>query len=1138
MTEFIIGTEKADKSAEIFRRLNQKEDGREALLIVPDQFSFDTEIALYKRVKGEKLIDITVTSFSKLSEKIIGLYSVKGEYADDIVKKMMMFRTLNDLKGNFEFYERHIRKPEFPAFMLDVISTLKSGGIAPADLKRLLDSGKEMPKSLHDKLSDIFVIYKEYSDNLGKCFSDRLDDVMKAARLAEENGFFSHKDVYFYSFEEFSGNQLAFVKTALETAKNSVLTLTTDSAHSREQRFFAANKLLARLFTYAGKYKVTVIPETMPEAEETTVVRAGNMYGECKWIAAEINSLVTEKGYRYKDIAVLCGNGEYPVILESQLKKYNVPAFLDIPVSIIEKPLARFALFVLDALSLETEAILRYIKTGFVFITINGKRVKLTRRQINLLESFARKWNVTAKEWAKPFPKNEETEAVEELRKQIVKPLKELKKRIEGQTGDVITRELCSFLMDEDKMNIESSIMGLCKANFEQSSDELVTDEKKVEEYRQLWSKIVSVFESAYAALEGYKIDLSAYRKLLGEIFGQTTIAKPPQFIDTVTVGDIERTRTAAPKIVFICGVNEGIVPASLKPKGAFSAAETELLLSESLPVGKDRTDRFSSELLHTSKAVKLPSEKLFLSYSVWDLSGNPLEQSHILKEIEGNRIIAEEQPPLFYCRTEASVKEQLAADYCGNSEEREALMEAIEDEEYKARLEAAFLKSGTEGYKHGIAQSEREMLKYLPRESYSPSAIETLDSCRYRYFCKYVLRLSEEGEKSLDPISKGNIIHSVMETVLKIYSEETKQYREKGGEEKPVFDEARIAALCKAEADRYISEELMGDFGSDNRFNVLLEGVVRTAEKLVMHTIADFEASKFIPCQFERQVSFDIPKIKDSDPEIRVEGKLDRLDVLTDENGQEYYRVADYKTGSTVMKAGCLEYGRNVQMLLYLNAICEEMGGIPSGAFYFPSSDEKTLNAASAFEGMTIEGDKLKFPENMSEADKKAILGSLERERKSLEDKQWVTSHIPSGIQVVYSVTEEGNTITDPATEDISSLENRYRTMISSGGKPSRASVMSKEEFLHDEYARLISHIESTVRKNITEVNGGSFDAMKYTADNDKDNECRYCEFKAFCGGTDKYVLMDMKKIEETTGRKERISEKPKGKKSGKGDK
>ena len=138
----------------------------------------------------------------------------------------------------------------------------------------------------------------------------------------------------------------------------------------------------------------------------------------------------------------------------------------------------------------------------------------------------------------------------------------------------------------------------------------------------------------------------------------------------------------------------------------------------------------------------------------------------------------------------------------------------------------------------------------------------------------------------------------------------------------------------------------------------------------------------------------------------------------------------------------------------------------------------------------------------------------------------------------MVYSVTEEGNTITDPATEDISSLENRYRTMISSGGKPSRASVMSKEEFLHDEYARLISHIESTVRKNITEVNGGSFDAMKYTADNDKDNECRYCEFKAFCGGTDKYVLMDMKKIEETTGRKERISEKPKGKKSGKGDK
>ena len=300
MTEFVTGRARADKTAEIFRRINGSEDGRETLLIVPDQFSFDTEIAIYRNVEKTKLLNVSVTTFSKLAEKIIALYSAKKDYADDIVKKLIMFRTLKNLKGSLDYYERHIEKPQFPSFMLDVVASLKSGGITPRDLRRLVEDDEEMKQSLSSKLSDIYQIYDGYNEELEKTFADRLDDIMKAVVLAEENDFFKGKNVYFDSFESFSGNQLAFVKTVMETAAECVITLTTDFEDGSEQCFFAANKLIARLSGCGGKSKVTSVPETRPEPSARLIVEASDVQSECRWTAAEINRLAAEEGYRYR----------------------------------------------------------------------------------------------------------------------------------------------------------------------------------------------------------------------------------------------------------------------------------------------------------------------------------------------------------------------------------------------------------------------------------------------------------------------------------------------------------------------------------------------------------------------------------------------------------------------------------------------------------------------------------------------------------------------------------------------------------------------------------------------------------------------------------------------------------------------
>lgn len=1130
MTEFVTGRARADKTAEIFRRINGSEDGRETLLIVPDQFSFDTEIAIYRNVEKTKLLNVSVTTFSKLAEKIIALYSAKKDYADDIVKKLIMFRTLKNLKGSLDYYERHIEKPQFPSFMLDVVASLKSGGITPRDLRRLVEDDEEMKQSLSSKLSDIYQIYDGYNEELEKTFADRLDDIMKAVVLAEENDFFKGKNVYFDSFESFSGNQLAFVKTVMETAAECVITLTTDFEDSSEQCFFAANKLIARLSGYGGKSKVTSVPETRSEPSARLIVEAPDVQSECRWTAAEINRLAAEEGYRYKEIAVLCGSEEYPRELESMFRKYNVPAFIDIPQSIAEKPIARFVLFILDALSFETESILRYIKTNLVYVDGadkdgNPKRVRLSRRKINDIERFARKWNISPREWTKPFPKRNETRFVEELRKGIVTPLAELKERIDGQTGDVITRELCSFLMDEDKMNITSSIYGLCKSNREESTDKLIFDKEKVDEYRQLWEAIVSVLQSVYVGLEGYRVSLDDYRKLLGEIFAETTVAKPPQFIDTVTVGDLERTRTAAPKVVFICGANEGNIPAAAKPKGAFSVHETEYLISKSLPVGKDRTDRFSEQQLYAYKALESPSERLYLSYPLSDPDGKAMERSRILDGVKAETVFARDYGAEFYCRTAESAKDRLAEIYGGGAgAELAAIVKAVNDSEYLKTLALAEQRYGAKGYEHTVTDSGK--LKYLPRRTYSPSALETLGSCRYSYFCKYVLGLNDDTEKDINAAEKGNIIHFIMENVLKYYRDNPDEFPDAVPENEITEEYSaavkaipeKISALCAEYGARYREENMLGQFGFDKRYEVLFDGIVKTAERLAARTVSDFRHSRFKPAEFEKTVEFDIPKNAPEDGDILIKGKLDRLDVLKD-GEREYCRVADYKTGKTRMNISNLAYGRNVQMLLYLNAVC---GGerIPSALFYCPSGEGGIVSKDSAFDGGAIDIGGIECSNEEKEKLMSVYGGMADRVRKTDDAKNWLEEHTMSGIEI----NNGADGAADPAYDDFARMKSLYSA--ETGKKVD--STVDAEEFSREEYAKVLDYVEKEIRRSIDEVNSGKISAEPHTFDKNKDDVCKYCNFKPFCGNGGGHIPMDKDKdyIDRISGRAKRLEE------------
>ena len=97
MLKIICGEWGTGKSTLMYERIKElSEEGKKICLFVPDQFSFEAEKIIYKKINRRNAENVRVSMFSRMAQEILSLYGEKKEYADDIVKNMLMLRALRE----------------------------------------------------------------------------------------------------------------------------------------------------------------------------------------------------------------------------------------------------------------------------------------------------------------------------------------------------------------------------------------------------------------------------------------------------------------------------------------------------------------------------------------------------------------------------------------------------------------------------------------------------------------------------------------------------------------------------------------------------------------------------------------------------------------------------------------------------------------------------------------------------------------------------------------------------------------------------------------------------------------------------------------------------------------------------------
>ncbi|MGN0686865.1 MAG: PD-(D/E)XK nuclease family protein [Oscillospiraceae bacterium] len=1141
MTQFIIGKACTDVSERLRKKLIEDiQIHNRAIIIVPDQYEYETEKALYRAcaAKGDPALfsRISVLTFSKLSDEIIAKYSGGKKPADDTTKNILMYRAVSEIRDELRAFGKIALKPGFAPRMTGTIALLKTSGVSAAGFSQTIEAVSEDFRdacpALFAKLGDISMIYTAYDALLSKSYSDKLDVTAAAARLSAEHGFFCGEHIYCDGFSDFSKSQLELLFSAVAAAEDTTFSFTSDNSEGCRDIFTTVNNTISLLAECAERNGKTVSGHDIVLSENdrftadslaalsecifsegnancamdgVRIICADDVSDETDMTAAEIHRLITEEGLRCSEIAVLCADpASYRTELESSFEKYEIPLFCDIPESILHLPLVNYVLSLLNVMrSFSVENVLSYVKTGFIQKS-DGK--PLTMRDINDLENFIYEWDLKGESLKEPFLEVDgKTPRAEEIRADIVPPLLDLRERIKSCTGDQITKEICDFMFDVT--GVQRAVAAHCKA----SGSELLSDSDKslVSSYQTLWNTLLEIFESLYKGLEGYKISPDEYYDLFRDICSSTTLSKPPQTLDAVLAGDIVRTRISSAKAVFIIGAAYGVFPSEEHNSGVFSEYEAELLSESIIKLGMTRKERYCYDRYLAFRALSLPSERLYITYPLLDISCAKVSPSDVVSGILG--IFGKDKPESthelgeeFFCRTKRAAQQRYASLCHSDTTQHATLKKALEKAgcgEFTAKLDR--LVSGrASAYLHKLDPETSEAL--FRTKTFSATKLERLNHCRFEYFCTNGLRIKERSRRNLSSMEIGSAVHYILQKVLEKYCARMDVFITLS--RKNLSDEAGYYL------NEYKNIKLGGDYAKTLRFAYLFKNLITGAVDILILLQSEFAARDYRPKFFELSIGgentavspessdsrLDIGAVPDavlsdngvlsysetpqvnaedpnlagssrtrlntspltvsvrSDLSVSITGVIDRADIFTDEHGNEYIRVVDYKTGSREFSMVNVYYGINTQMLLYLIAVCSANKELrPGGVSYLPARvTEPSSKRSAAF----------------------TLLA---------------TDHIQSGMYI--------------ASDAASAEMNKYAQIMSakSGAKPEKFIPKEENTLSEQQFEQLTLDMLEQTRDVVGKLYSGDVDAVPtvYKEKSVEKKACSYCRFENICG-------------------------------------
>ena len=1048
------------------------------IIIVPEQFSFETERQMLKILGNEKINNIEVLSFSRLAERLLADSNrMPKQIADDGTKAILMSMAIENLQDNLSVYLKYKKSPALLNELLSFYGEMKKCCITPDEMSQMAQSVKR--KSFQNKLSELSMIFDLYESMLNEKFCDEAEYLNLLYDLLCENKFFKGKNVFVDGFSGFSKQEYNILERIIEDSNEVYVTFCCDTTKSnnRYEFFYNSQTEINKLKNIAKKCNAKIAPEIrlnvnrkykaeplnvlqenlfldndfkyFENTDSISLVPCRTMADECDSVAAEIKRLVRCCNYRYRDIAVIeRSEGTYKNELLSSFRNYGIDCFEDSRQPVMTQPLMVFmeTLFSILIDGFQTENVLRFLKTGLYGFTVE---------EVAMIEDYCLAWQITPSKWKEEWTENpsgfgvefkdsdrENLQKLNELREKIVAPILKLKNNITEQNGETISKSLFKFLrtnkIDE---NLKTFVSNLNKN--EETELSLLQD--------RIWKILIGIFDSLYSSIGKTEISVKRYSELFKILSSSKDLGQIPTGLDQVILGSADRIRATAPKIVFIVGANTGVFPANCSGGVLLNDSERCELMENGAEIISNLEYNSVSEKFIEYRSLSLATERLYISFSNMTNDSESLTESEIVSEIK--RIFTNYNVINF--DTLRKIESPRTAFRAYATERKKQSQIGTDLFEY-------FRVNGTESQKNMIKKISKDTFEITDeniatelfnKNMYiSASKTEAFYKCPFEYFCQYGLNAKPPREATMDPAQTGTLIHFVLEKFFTEYKKD----------EFLNFEDDEKIRIIDLIVDQYVEDKLGGYNGKMNSFIRSIELCKKSLFEIINRLIDEFRQSEFqvVDCELHIDNDGDIAPYKivtEDGSTAQIIGYVDRVDAFKKPNGDgTYIRIVDYKTGGKDFKLSDIFAGLNMQMLIYLFAIMENGGKkygdvLPAGILYYQAKDKRAGRSDSS---------RNSTPEEI---------------QKDVTKKLRMSGMVADSVEVISAMEKNCGGIYIPASID-------------------KKGNVKGEVISFKALNSLKEKVDGIISKMVTDLHSGYIDAYPI------DKVCDYCKYRDVC--------------------------------------
>lgn len=971
--------------------------GDNYVILVPDQYSMQTQKEIVTESPQKGILNIDVLSFGRLTHKIFEeIGASKRAVLDDTGKTLLLRRVAGQCQKDLRILGRSIHYPGMISEVKSVISEFMQYGIGDGELAVMQEyaAGKGQG-ALNARLSDLQVLYQAFLQGKKDRFITNEEMLDLLAEAIPSSDWVRRSRFILDGFTGFTPVQYRVVMALIRCSREVIISLTLGrdngpgldwvSAHKNpggeDALFYLTRKTVCDIEKLAsaeelarGEDIYVSDPDSVPPrfagnpvlshmercifrhpatayegetADRIRIFETDTPEEEVRQICIEIRKLILTKGYEYRNISVVCGDLErYGAIFEKQAARYDIPIYVDRTSSAGFNPLTETIRSVLAIRSegYSYNAVFRYLRSG-----LSG----LSAQETDLLENYCLARGIKGrKKWAMSF--DAETEPLRIRFLEEISPVagEISEERLPAKTAGERTLALYDFLTAigaQEKMEERSR-------KFEEAGDFV-----RGKQFSQLYRLVIGLLEQVYDLLGDESISSTDYAELLDAGFEELRLGTLPQQSDRVLVGDIERTRVAQCRVLFFAGVNDGNIPRGTSRGGLLSDLDREFLKSSGAELSPTPREQMYLQRLYLYMNMTKPRDCLYLSFARTTPEGTSLHPSYLIRMIRKLFPGCEVEHPQLL-----PAQEQLTGEKDSIVWVSGVLRDYAQGKVPEGTKQADEVKT-TYGYlmRSGQPQTRQtlEGLKGAAFKRYDPamlspetakalygtsvmggiSRMETAAKCMLRQFLQYGLKLEPRKEYVIEPFDAGTVMHRSLDTFSRSLAGKGLDWRSFTEEEGRELAGKALRETAAAYHDLLLYSTKRSESQLDRMERILARSIDTLQYQLRKGSFSP-EAYEFSfgPDGEADSITFPLSGGR----WLKLVGRIDRLDLCR-EDGSIFVKILDYKSGSNDLDENLMKRGIQLQLLMYMSAVLDNLAArypgtriVPSAMLYYRITD------------------------------------------------------------------------------------------------------------------------------------------------------------------------------------------------------